>query len=224
MPSIQYELIRSSRKTISITITHDGAVVVRAPLRAPKAQIAGFVEQKHNWIVEKQALVLQRTALHKPREPASGEEFMYLGRKLMLALSDKVASIEIIGETLAFPRAWIPNADAELKHWYQVQAASVLDERLKYWRGTTGITFKAAGLSDARRRWGSCSGKGSLNFTWRLVMAPVEVIDYIVVHELVHMEHLDHSRAFWVRVGEIMPDYKAKEKWLKDNSAILKLF
>jgi predicted metal-dependent hydrolase len=164
-----------------------------------------------------------RAALHKPAEPVSGEEFPFLGRKLMLAVSERAKRIEVVGDTLAFPKVWLPKAEQRLRRWYCGQAAAILDERLAYWRGQTGIRFAAVRLSDARKRWGSCSSKGSLNFSWRLVMAPVDVIDYVVVHELVHIEHMNHSKAFWSRVGEILPDYEVKKKWLRDNSGLLGL-
>jgi predicted metal-dependent hydrolase len=224
MAEIEYELIRSRRKTISIMISHDASVVVRAPLRAPKAEIAGFVSLKRKWIIEKRTLVQQRSEAHKPGEYTNGEEFLYLGRRLMLAISGSVQHVEAVGDTLAFPKAELACAQASLKRWYVAEAARILAERVEYWSRRTGIAAASAGVTGARRRWGSCSATGSLNFAWRLVMAPMEVIDYVVVHELAHIEHLNHSKAFWGRVGEILPDYKVKLKWLKDNNAILKLF
>lgn len=224
MPEISYQLIRSKRKTISIAITHEAQVVVRAPLRMPKREIDGFLTQKRHWIEEKLTLMQKRAALHKPAEPASGEEFLLLGHKLMLAVSDRANEIEAVGETLAFPKAWLPDADRHLRQWYCHQAAAVITERLKHWCDRTGIRNTSVHLSDARKRWGSCSSRGSLNFSWRLVMAPMEVIDYIIVHELAHIEHMNHSKAFWARVGEIMPDYREKVKWLKENSGLLGLF
>ncbi len=224
MPDIAYELIRSKRKTLSIQITAAGQVVVRAPLRMPKREVDGFVLQKRHWIADKLALVQARAALHKPTEPASGEEISFLGRRLLLAASDRAKQIEVVGDTLAFPKAWLPQAGHHLRRWYCEQAAAILNERLAYWSGRTGIRFATARLSGARRRWGSCSSKGNLNFSWRLVMAPVDVIDYVIVHELVHLEHMNHSKAFWARVGEILPDYEMKKKWLRDNSGLLGLF
>ena len=224
MPEFAYELIRSSRKTISITVTHDARVVVRAPVRVSKKEIEAFVGQKQRWILEKLELMRQRAERHRPIEAASFEELPFLGRRLQLAVSEKAAAIEAVGDTLAFPKAWLPEAPDRLRQWYCKQAAAVLTERLTVWREHTGIRNTSAHLSDARKRWGSCSGRGSLNFTWRLVMAPLDVIDYIVVHELTHIEHMDHSKAFWARVGEIMPDYKEKKKWLKENAGLLNLF
>lgn len=224
MPELEFTLIRSRRKTISITVTQEAAVVVRAPLRAPKSVIAGFVEQKRGWILEKRALALRRSEAHKPREFMSGEEFPYLGRKLMLAVSANAGRIEACGDTLVFPKARLAGAEAFLKRWYVSEACSVLAECLDAFSNSTGISYAGFGVTNARRRWGSCGANGRLNFTWRLVMAPPDVIGYVVVHELAHVEHHDHSKAFWARVGEIMPDYKAKKQWLKDNSALLMLF
>lgn len=224
MADVAYQLIRSRRKTISIIVMPDASVVVRAPLRAPKAVIAGFVEQKRRWIADKREIMLKRAEAHRPSEPANGEEFMYLGRRLMLAVSGSVQRVEAVGSTLAFPAAMLGDAEAVLRRWYIDEAARVVTERVNHWMQRTGIYASSLGVTGARRRWGSCSTNGALNFAWRLVMAPVDVVDYVVVHELAHIEHPNHSKAFWARVAEIMPDYKAKLKWLKDNSALLKLF
>jgi hypothetical protein len=224
MAEFEYMLIRSRRKTISIVVSHDASVTVRAPLRTPKAEIAGFIKLKRKWIIEKRAIMQQRAETHRPGECANGEEFLYLGRRLMLAISDSARKVEAVGDTLAFPKAELACAQASLKRWYINEAVRILTERVEYWQLRTGIAANSVGVTGAQRRWGSCSAKGALNFAWRLVMAPEDVIDYVVVHELVHIEHLNHSKAFWGRVGEILPDYKAKIKWLMENNAILKLF
>lgn len=221
---IGYELIRSRRKTISITITEDARVVVRAPLRVSVAVIEGFLKQKRQWIAEKRDMAAKRAAAHRQGEFFSGEEFPYLGRTLMLSVSDEIKGIEAIGSVLAFPRAWLPHAEERLKKWYRAEAARVVEGRLMPLAASTGLRPASVGITDARRRWGSCSTGGRLNFTWRLVMAPQDVIDYVLVHELVHMEHMDHSAAFWGLVGQIMPEYREKKKWLKDNNALLRLF
>jgi len=224
MQELSYELIRTRRKTISITVTQQAAVVVRAPLRAPKAAIAGFIEQKREWILEKRALMLNRARAYTPRELASGEEFPYLGRKLMLVVTERARHIEACGDMLVFPKARLGGVAAALKRWYINEARRAITPRLEAWEARTGIRCSGIAVTGARKRWGSCSGIGRLSFAWRLVMAPPDVIDYVVVHELAHIEHHDHSKAFWGRVGEIMPDYKAKKKWLKENDGLLKLF
>jgi predicted metal-dependent hydrolase len=224
MPELEYELIRSRRKTISIIITEDARVVVRAPLRASKALIEGFLEQKRRWVTEKQAIASQQASEHVQGGFLSGEEFPYLGSKLMLAVSEGAKRIDAVGGVLAFPRAWLPNAQERLKKWYRAEAARVVGERLKALSQHTGLRPASVGFTDARHRWGSCGADGRLNFSWRLVMAPPDVIDYVVVHELAHIRHLNHSREFWGCVGRIMPEYREKKKWLKENNALLRLF
>lgn len=223
MPETGYELIRSKRKTISVSITDDARVVVRAPLRAPRALIEGFLSQKRRWIAEKQCLAAQRAAAHPQGGFLNGEEFPYLGRKLMLAVSDRATRIEAVGGVLAFPKAWLPLAQDRLRLWYRSEAEAVLGARLSAISERTGLRPASVGVTDARHRWGSCGANGSINFTWRLVTAPPEVIDYVIAHELAHIRHLNHSREFWGCVGSIMPDYMDKKKWLRENNALLRL-
>jgi predicted metal-dependent hydrolase len=224
MRELSYELIRTRRKTISITVTRQAAVVVRSPLHAPKAAIAGFIEQKREWILEKLALMLNRAGESRLPAFASGEEFPYLGRALMLVVTDRAGRIEACGDTLVFPKARLGGAGAALKRWYINEARGTIAPRLEAWEARTGIRCAGMAVTGARKRWGSCSGKGRLSFAWRLVMAPEDVIDYVIVHELAHIERHDHSKAFWSLVGEIMPDYRDKKKWLKENSGLLGLF
>lgn len=223
MPEFEYTLIRSRRKTISIAITQDAAVVVRAPLRAPLPVIEGFVRRKREWILEKRALAQTRREAHKPREFISGEELPYLGGSLMLAFTGGMRA-ELLGGTLELPRSKAGEAGRLIAKWYAERAIEFIGARVQVYAARTGIRPSSVSVTGARRRWGSCSAQGRLNFAWRLIMAPPDVIDYVVVHELAHIEHHNHSRAFWARVGEIMPDYAVKRKWLKDNGALLGLF
>ena len=107
--------------------------------------------------------------------------------------------------------------------WYKAQARSLLSGRVDFFAGRHAIRVGKVRISSARTRWGSCSARGTLSFTWRLVMAPPEVIDYVVVHEMCHLKEMNHSGAFWARVEAILPDYKARRKWLKDHGAGLRL-
>ena len=107
--------------------------------------------------------------------------------------------------------------------WYKQQARWVLAERVEWFASRFKFTFTQVRISSARTRWGSCSNRGSLSFTWRLVMAPLEVVDYVVVHELAHLRIKNHSPAFWKKVESILPDYKARQKWLKTNGGLLAL-
>lgn len=109
-----------------------------------------------------------------------------------------------------------PDAVAEaLKGWYRQQAAVLVTERVEHYRKLLGEEVGAVRIKDVRSRWGSCSSKRNLNFNWRLVMAPLEVLDYVVVHELCHLKEMNHSPAFWKLVEDILPDYRKQREWLK---------
>jgi len=116
-----------------------------------------------------------------------------------------------------------PNAESVFTAWYRKQARNVLTERVEFFARKHGFKIGKIRVSSARTRWGSCSSKDTLSFTWRLVMAPLEVIDYVVVHELCHLKEMNHSKAFWTRVERILPDYKVHRKWLKENGVKLSL-
>ena len=101
--------------------------------------------------------------------------------------------------------------------WYRKQAREILTQRMEHFSKLSGWTYTSISINSARTRWGSCGPKNSINFSWRLVMAPMSVIDYVVVHELAHTVVKNHSRKFWDAVASVMPDYKERRRWLKEN-------
>jgi len=107
--------------------------------------------------------------------------------------------------------------------WFYKKAEEIFDERLKYYCGIIGVKYHRFCIKAQKTRWGSCSSKGNLNFNWRLVMAPDWVLDYVVVHELVHLVHMNHSKEFWDAVAVYIPEYKKAVAWLKENGGTLKL-
>ena len=118
--------------------------------------------------------------------------------------------------------AW-SRAASVFEAWYKKQARAVITERVDFYAAKYGFEVEKIRISSARTRWGSCSAKKTLSFTWRIVMAPPEVIDYLVVHELCHLRELNHSRSYWSLVESIMPGYRSARKWLKVNGGKLKL-
>lgn len=216
------QLIRSKRKTVAIIVQRDGKVIVRAPLKASERQIRQFVESKIGWIREKKAQA-QEQPPQTARQFTAGERFPYLGQEY--ALSVVPGARAGLHFEAGFSLNQNSQAEAALlfEKWYKTAARKVLTERVRFYAQKFGLKYQKIRISSARTRWGSCSSRGTLSFTWRLVMAPLEVVDYVVVHELAHLRQPNHSAAFWAEVAQMMPDYKIRRDWLKKNGRFLTL-
>jgi predicted metal-dependent hydrolase len=221
--SIQIDqFIRSRRRTIAIQIRPDGQVIVRAPLRAPEKLVRQFVESKAGWIQRKKAELLKRVSV-SGKKFRVGESFLFLGREHPLRVVEEQKAALTFEDQFILSKSALPKAAKAFEKWYKAQALSILSERVKLY--ATKHTFQPGRIriTSARTRWGSCSSKGTLSFTWRLVMAPIDVIDYVVIHELVHLKVKNHSKTFWGSVAVLMPDYKRHVVWLKKNGHFLTL-
>lgn len=215
------KLIRSKRRTIALEIARDAGLIVRAPFRAPLDFIEKVVFKKRFWIKEKQEFVRERCKKIVTKEFVNGEGFLYLGDIY------KLEFVDVLDKPIAFNNGFL----VSLKHadtakevliaWYKEQAYQKISERVHWYSSLYGLKYNKIKISDAQRRWGSCSAKGNLNFSWRLIMAPLRVIDYVVVHELAHIEEKNHLKDFWNKVKVMMPDYKQNKKWLKENRHLL---
>ena len=215
------KLVRSRRRTVGLEITRDARLVVRAPRRIALGDIQRILFKKKDWIARKQRFFRQRRAESPPKQFIDGEFFYYLGCLYPLKLVD-TGPIRLT-EYLEFPRPLVLRAREHLVQWYKARAYEKIRERLDWYAQSTGWQYAKMRISDAQKRLGSCSAKGNLNFSWRLVMAPLAIIDYLVVHELVHLDEKNHARRFWDKVGQIIPDYKQSESFLKNNHRIFEL-
>jgi len=216
-----HKLVRSKRKTLALIVETDGSLTVRAPLRMKEADIQRFVKEKQGWIKRKQTQV-QEVAL-PPHQYVDGEKFWYLGEEVPLRIIQNGRPALVLDTVFKLTKSTQPQAESIFTAWYKAQARTLLTARVSYFARKFGFEPAKIRISSARTRWGSCSTKGTLSFTWRLVMAPLDVIDYVVVHELCHLKELNHSRAFWLQVESILPDYKVKRAWLKKHGGRLVL-
>lgn len=221
MDKPQYNLTRSKRRTLALIITKEGILEVRAPLKMPLETIEAFIMRKHSWINKKIEQVNQRKV--NPRQYIAGEMFLYQGQEYELSFSDDQKLPVELNEKLCIASRHQHRAKKVLAQWLMLQAQIVILQRVQHFVDITGYTPKQIKMSNAMHRWGSCSAKGNVNFCWRLIMAPPGIIDYVVVHELVHLNQHDHSKAFWSKVEQIMPDYKTRRNWLKIHGVTLVL-
>ena len=236
---IQIHIVRSKRKTMSISVDQDGSVTIKAPCLFPTDQeILTFVEQKIDWILKQRGRQQEREDMKLVRRFETDYSFPYLGEERLVKMqSGKKNGITyengmFIIET-PFYEALVNNYEADenkkvieklqsdLKKWYKNQAYAYISKRVEHYRSIIGVTVRDISIKSRKRQWGSCDSNGCLTFSWRLVMARPEAIDYVVVHELCHRKHMDHSREFWNLVQKYMPDFKEQKQWLEENSVNL---
>ncbi|MCP3677971.1 MAG: M48 family metallopeptidase [Deltaproteobacteria bacterium] len=215
------ELVRSKRRTIAIEVRRDASVIVRAPYRASDSLINHFVHEKSGWIARKQESARKRVSVKK--RFVDGEEFLYIGRPYKLSLVDNGQ------QPLSFDGRFILSRDYAMEgrrhfiEWYRDEARRALPERVEHFAAAAGLSYQCVRITSALTRWGSCGVKGSLNFSWRIMMLPPHIIDSIVAHEVSHLAVRNHSQHFWRRVGELYPDYRSCDKWLRENDHHLTL-
>lgn len=212
-----YELIRSDRRTLALQVCADGRLVVRAPRRMPEARIRAFVEEKRGWIERCQRTAAAREALCPPVRTEEGAALPWLGGSLTLRFAD-VKAPEVSADALLLP----PQADADtLRAWMKEAALRLFTARAQALSAQTGLRYSALHVTGAKTRWGSCSGKNSLSFSFRLAMCSPEAIDYVIVHELCHTRHKNHGPAFWALVEHYLPDWRVQRQWLRDHRNLM---
>jgi hypothetical protein len=117
----------------------------------------------------------------------------------------------------------MPDIRSGIQRWYREEAYKEIHSRCMWFSMMTGYSPASVRITDARQRWGSCTCRGGLNFSWRLIQAPLSIVDYVIVHELVHLRQPDHSRKFWAQVEAQMPDYQRRRNWLRENERLLRI-
>lgn len=215
--AIPYAIRRSvRRKTITITVDPDRGVVLAAPWKVPVSRLDRIVHERGNWIVEKLRELEESRRMFPPHAFQSGEPFLLLGKPYPLhvvpGLPESAVTVDagelrvsVSAELSRDARAAVVRAS--LEGWYQAQASWYLPERVKIWHERVGVPLPRVIVKTQHRRWGSCDAHGTLRLNWRVVQAPLELVDYVVVHELAHLLHRGHQREFWDAVGAVMPGY-----------------
>lgn len=228
-PALAYEIVRSRRRTADIVIERDGRLLVRAPQDASDARIAALVAAKRPWIYRNLAEWRDLNATRVLREFRNGEGFLYLGRSYRLLLvADQEEPLRLragrfcLRRDLA-ERGAVAAARAAFRNYYIARGRAWLTERVAYFAPKVAAPVRRLAVRELGHRWASYSPAGNVAFHWKCMMAPPQVIDYIVVHELCHHHHLDHTAAFWNEVDKVMPAYAERKEWLRRHGAHLDL-
>lgn len=210
-------MIRSKRKSIALEIKDNGVLVVRAPFFMKDALIQQFVHQKRDWIEKVHHRARQRFTQLRPKQFIEGERFLYLGNEYALHIAEDMAGKLLFEDRFILSARYLPKARRHFERWYREEAFAVLTKRCRFYAQQMDVNYKRLKLTSAKHRWGSCHSKGNLCFNWRLVMAPLETLDYVVVHELAHLRQPNHSSRFWAVVEQTFPGHRDAKQWLKEN-------
>lgn len=208
---INYELIRSNRKSIGITIERDAQVVVNAPMDLDEDTIEKHIHKKRFWIWEKLAIKKDSLENLVQKQFVSGESFSYLGRNYRLQITDDNSELKLKNGWFILGTKKQKKAKEIFKAWYGEHLKTKIAQRLKIICEKANIRQPDFRIMELGFRWGSCTKEGVLNFNYKIAMAPIGVIDYIIVHELVHLKLHTHNEKFWKEVVNIMPNYAEKK-------------
>lgn len=217
------EVIRTSRRKTADIRVEEGEVSVVVPLHTSNEKIDQLLTSKRLWIKEK--IALQRElAPASDKAFVSGEAFPYLGRNYRLKVNHGAFKpVKLVHGRLVVQT---PEGSQQpqiirsaLVRWYKRQAEQKLREKVARYAPIVGVKPVNVNIRSFKSRWGSCTAKGELEFNWLIMLAPNRMVDYVVVHELCHLIHHDHSPEFWREVMRVMPDYQHCREWLRENSA-----
>jgi hypothetical protein len=224
---VSYTLRRSARaRYLRADIGLRTGLRVTLPDGLNEARVESFLHARRVWVIRALQRLERLAALIPDRSLEHGTTVPYLGGQLTLNLSTGApARVGRLGDSLIVhtPRRTRASVHAALVAWYRQEAARVLGDLAREMSARHGLDFKKLIIRDQRRRWGSCSSRGTLSFNWRLMLAPLGVACYLVAHELSHRAHPDHSRRFWAKVAELCPRFRDEERWLKRNGVGLVL-
>lgn len=221
LSELEIELIRSKRKTVSIHVERDGSVSARIPETISEEEILKVLQSKEYQIHKNLAQWSQLNQSKIEREYINGQSFLYLGRnyRLLLVEEDNI-------ETLIFNKGYFQlsklkkdSARELFINFYKEKLNEKLKPILNRYKGQLGVNPKEIKIMELQNRWASCTSKGNVNFHWKCAMAPIDVLNYIVVHELTHLIHPNHTPAFWNELDKVMPNYEKQIHWLKINGA-----
>ena len=216
-----HEIIRSKRKTLSISVDGFGRLIVRAPKAFSEERIFAFIKEKESWILKKQA-ERKGAGISLPPKNLHGYKLLLLGEYYTVITYDgKKVGLDSERKLLYLPQE---KTEYRIKKWIKENALRILTKVTEDKAKAMGAAYRSVSVSSARSRWGVCTYDNVIRYSYRLLYVPKEVLEYVVVHELAHTKHKDHSKRFWAEVAAHVPDWKEKRKWLKTHGALMEIF
>jgi hypothetical protein len=222
---LHYTVKKSRRKTLSIYIEPTGEITILAPENKSDAEINAVISSKKLQIYRKLAELAELKATQRVRELVSGESYLYLGRNYRLKFVDSQdVALKLSNGYFSLRERDRQSSQLVFKDYYRRKGLIKIAERVKLYQPQMGVECENIQVMELQNRWGSYSRKtNNLCFHWKCMLTPIDVLDYIVVHELAHIKHPNHSSEFWNEVDKIMPDYQKHKDWLRYNGASIDL-
>lgn len=216
---LTFEVHRSDRRrTVEITVDRGGELRIAAPPGIETKVMVDFVREKRFWLYTKLAEKESRRQPGAGKTLVSGEGFWYLGRSYRLLIVDEQdGPLKLRAGRFRLRRSSLSEGRRCFVHWYTEHARAWLGRRATAWAGRMGLAPSSLEVRDLGYRWGSCGASGSVNFHWAVILLPPSIIDYVIVHELAHLEEPHHTPAFWQRVARTLPEYEQRKRWLAEH-------
>lgn len=229
--AIEYTLVRSNaRRTCSIFVDEKANVSIYVPYQTTHAYIEAFINEKISWIDKCLKVARKNQAIIADKKFDHGGEFLFLGKKYPIDVTESPSQrmrIEFNGQRwmVCLPRELPPveregKIKSKLIQWYRQQAEEILGGRIFHYSRLMGVSPKKIAVRSQKRMWGCCDyNRQTIHINWQIILSPIKVVDYVVVHELCHLVHPNHGKLFWRKVEKYMPDFREYKKWLKVNHA-----
>jgi predicted metal-dependent hydrolase len=220
---LNYQIIFSKRKTATISVERDRKVIIRVPEGLSELKINELILSKEKWIIEKLNHNQKYNPTSSKKEFVSGETLNYLGRNYQLQITDSKIDSIIFDNRFLISKSNQSQANKLFKEWYKLKAIEKIKPITRKFAKNLGVSYKEIKISEMKYRWGSCTTGGNLLFNWRIIKAPLYVVEYVIVHELAHLIEHNHSDNFWNIVSVQLPNYNKAKDWLKMNGEILEV-
>lgn len=213
--TVSYVLKRSRKARLArLEIDPESGLTVVLPYRYSPAEASKLLAEKKRWVLGKLAHCRRQAIASEVQSDTA----LYLGQRYRVEEhTGRIEGVTIVRDRLVMSVPPRKTPGQVLEGWYQQQAGRLLGQRVDELSRKLGLSFNRCTVRSARTRWGSCSQKGSVSLNWKLIMAPQPVIDYVVIHELLHLREMNHSKRFWRLVAERCPDWREHKAWLKEH-------
>jgi len=220
---IEYKIKYSKRKTLNISVERDRSVIVRAPKNLSLDKIEEIVQSKRGWIKDKINHTQKYTIDLRAKEFVSGETLLYLGRNYQLLVIDEEFEGVKFNHNFVISKSNQENANRLFKEWYLTKALEKIEPLAKKYATNLGVSYNRCKISEMRYRWASCTPQNNILFNWRIIKAPLYVLEYLVAHELAHLIETNHTPKFWNIVSIQVPNYEKAKSWLREKGELLEI-